>query len=161
MALNFPSNPTVDQIYAYNGRQWKWNGTVWQSVNPSTGPTGPVGPTGPTGGSGPTGPTGTMTLGTSAVSAGTYQLALTDVDKFIRFTVSCTISVPTDAQVAFPVGTTINLLQYGTGTIYVQGNSGVTVRCAAALLQSRTQYSALSVIKLAANEWVLVGDLVS
>lgn len=29
MAINFPDNPTVNQIYTYNDRSWTWSGTVW------------------------------------------------------------------------------------------------------------------------------------
>jgi hypothetical protein len=29
MALDFPSNPTLNQIYTYGGRSWQWNGTAW------------------------------------------------------------------------------------------------------------------------------------
>ena len=36
MALNFPTSPTVDQVYhdSGSGFAYKWNGTVWQSHNP-------------------------------------------------------------------------------------------------------------------------------
>jgi hypothetical protein len=27
--INFPSNPSVDDIYQFNGRRWKFNGTGW------------------------------------------------------------------------------------------------------------------------------------
>lgn len=29
MAINFPDNPTVNQIYTYNDRSWTWSGAVW------------------------------------------------------------------------------------------------------------------------------------
>lgn len=29
MAINFPSNPSTNQIYTYNGKSWIWNGTAW------------------------------------------------------------------------------------------------------------------------------------
>jgi hypothetical protein len=182
MALNFPNNPTVGQMYESELRQWQWTGTVWQAKNPSTGPTGPTGAQGPVGAqgpqglqgtastvpgpqglvgpTGPRGPTGTMTLSTLSVDFSTYPLQLSDVDKMIQITVESNVQIPTDAEVNFPVGSTINLLQKGTGTIYVFGNPGVNLRCSSAA-RTRTQYSALSVIKLAANEWLLVGDLLT
>lgn len=62
MAINFPTSPTVGQIYNFSQRSWIWNGEGWQAApGPltagATGPTGPTGagPTGPTGGIGPTG----------------------------------------------------------------------------------------------------------
>ena len=30
MALNFPTNPTVGQIYTVNGESWQWDGHCWQ-----------------------------------------------------------------------------------------------------------------------------------
>jgi hypothetical protein len=34
MALNFPSNPTLNQIYTGpSGQKWKWNGEAWISFN--------------------------------------------------------------------------------------------------------------------------------
>jgi hypothetical protein len=32
MSLNFPTNPTPNQIYAYNNVRWKWNGYGWDSA---------------------------------------------------------------------------------------------------------------------------------
>jgi hypothetical protein len=65
MAINFPSNPSIGQIYTLpTGQSWRWNGDAWESVGSPyvvgpQGPAGPTGPTGPTGATGPTGPTGT------------------------------------------------------------------------------------------------------
>jgi microcystin-dependent protein len=33
MALNFPTAPAVDTIYAAEGSIWKWNGTVWSKAS--------------------------------------------------------------------------------------------------------------------------------
>lgn len=35
MALSFPSNPTTNQIYTYNGKSWTFDGTVWSQTNPA------------------------------------------------------------------------------------------------------------------------------
>lgn len=37
MALNFPSSPTLNQVFTSGSQSWTWNGTVWQS---STGTSG-------------------------------------------------------------------------------------------------------------------------
>lgn len=29
MPLDFPTSPTLNEIYTYSGRSWKWNGTAW------------------------------------------------------------------------------------------------------------------------------------
>ena len=63
MPINFPSSPTIGDVYSYNTRNWKWDGTAWYQVTLTFGPTGPTGPTGTTGDDstvpGPTGPGGT------------------------------------------------------------------------------------------------------
>jgi hypothetical protein len=33
MAINFPNNPTVGQIYSFGGYSWQWNGTYWESYS--------------------------------------------------------------------------------------------------------------------------------
>lgn len=29
MAINFPLSPTLNQLYTYSGKTWKWNGFAW------------------------------------------------------------------------------------------------------------------------------------
>lgn len=62
-SINFPSNPTLNQVFVAGGKEWRWNGVAWNfigTVGPSgpTGPTGSTGATGPAGANGPTGSTG-------------------------------------------------------------------------------------------------------
>ena len=33
MALNFPTNPTLNQTATVNNRQYQWNGSAWQLVS--------------------------------------------------------------------------------------------------------------------------------
>ena len=35
MAINFPNNPTVGQIYSFSGYSWQWNGSYWESYSTS------------------------------------------------------------------------------------------------------------------------------
>jgi hypothetical protein len=88
-----------------------------------------------------------------------YTLVIGDAGKLITMSNAgaITLTVPTNASVAFNVGTRIDVLQYGSGQVTVAG-SGVTFR-STPTLKTRTQYSALSLIKIATNEWVVVGDL--
>lgn len=100
---------------------------------------------------------------TATTQAGTtYTLVLADAGTAVEFTSASavTLTVPPNSSVAFPVGTVIELLQYGTGELTVAPGGGVTIRSADGLLSARTQYSTLSLRKRATNEWVLAGDLV-
>ena len=55
-AFDFPSSPSVNDVYTANGISYKWDGTVWKRVSA----TGAQGPTGATGSQGPTGATGSQ-----------------------------------------------------------------------------------------------------
>ena len=89
---------------------------------------------------------------------GSATLSLTDADKIVEVSGAATITVPTDAAAAFPVGTTINITQTGTGTVTVVGDSGVTVNSTPSNTL-RDQWSSAVLIKRAANTWLLSGDM--
>jgi hypothetical protein len=155
------------------------NGTI--GTNGATGPTGPTGaastvtgPTGPTGAAstvtgptGPTGPTGsTGSSGTFATSqtvsadkTADYTLVLGDAGQLLVLNkaTAFTLTVPTNAVVAFTTGTRIDLLQTGAGQVTVSG-TGVTFRSTPGS-KFRTQYSGASLVKIATDTWSLVGDL--
>lgn len=94
-------------------------------------------------------------------SGTSYTLVLADGGTAVEFTSASavTLTVPPNSSVAFPVGTVIELLQYGAGVLTVAAGAGVTIRSANNLLSARTQYSTLSLRKRATDEWVLAGDL--
>lgn len=33
MPLNFPTSPYINQLYTFNGKTWKWDGSGWVSYN--------------------------------------------------------------------------------------------------------------------------------
>ena len=61
MAINFPDNPTSNQIYSEVDKSWKWNGTAWVGIA-STGPQGEPGVDGDDGAPGEQGPKGDIGL---------------------------------------------------------------------------------------------------
>jgi hypothetical protein len=69
-----------------------------------------------------------------------------------------TITIPLNSAVAFPVGTTLDILQTGTGQVTIAGDSGVTVNATPGL-KLRTQWSSATLFKRDTNVWVVFGDL--
>jgi len=88
-----------------------------------------------------------------------YTLVLSDSAKLIELNnaAAITLTVPTNASVAFPVGTKIDLLQTGAGQVTV-GGAGVTIDATPGLKLS-CQWAAASLIKRATDTWVLIGNL--
>ena len=69
-----------------------------------------------------------------------------------------TVTIPTNAAVAFPIGTSLDVLRVGAGAVDVAGASGVTVNATPGL-KLRAQWSSATLIKRGTDTWVLVGDL--
>ena len=40
MAINFPTTPSVNQVYTYGSRTWTWTGYGWQATSTTLGPQG-------------------------------------------------------------------------------------------------------------------------
>jgi hypothetical protein len=96
----------------------------------------------------------------NAQTGTTYTLALTDVAKVVSLTnaAAITLTVPTNATVAFPTGTQILLYQGGAGQVTISG-AGVTLRSQGSKLKIAGQYGVAGLIKLATDEWVAFGNL--
>jgi hypothetical protein len=92
----------------------------------------------------------------------TYQLVLADNFAHIRLNnaSAITVTVPTNATVAFPVGAQLSLFQVGAGKVSVVGAGGVTIN-SVATLSLRAQYSSAALIYVGGDVWDLVGDLAS
>jgi len=98
----------------------------------------------------------------NAQTGTTYTLVAADAGKMVTLTnaSAITLTIPTNASVAFPVNTRIDLLQYGAGQVTV-GGAGVTINSSGAKLKLTGQYSGASLWKKATDTWVLIGDLAS
>ncbi|AMS03030.1 minor tail protein [Gordonia phage Leonard] len=92
--------------------------------------------------------------------AGAYTLVATDANKAVEVSSASAVNltIPTDAAVAFPVGTVIEVDQLGAGKVTIVGASGVTVQ-APVTPTTRAQYSAVLLRKRAANLWLVSGDM--
>lgn len=105
-----------------------------------------------------------MGIFAQVANAADYTLVLTDAfNHLIRqnSAVANQVLVPTDAAVAFPINTVIPVLQYGVGQTTVAAvTPGTTSVRSTPGPKLRAQYSTATLYKLAANEWLLSGDIV-
>lgn len=72
-----------------------------------------------------------------------------------------TLTIPTNASVAFPVGTVITVLNKGAGAVTISGAGGVTVLSAGTVAASPVlnQYKSCALMQVAANTWYVVGAI--
>ena len=95
----------------------------------------------------------------NAQTGTSYTLALTDVAKVVSLTNASpiTLTIPTNAVTAFPIGTQILLYQGGAGQVTV-GGAGVTLRAQGSRTKIAGQYGVAGLLKVATDEWVLFGN---
>jgi hypothetical protein len=96
----------------------------------------------------------------------TYTFVLTDNGKLVTASNSSaqTYSIPTNASVAFPTGTQINIIGIGAGEVTIDAvTSGTTTisstGATATAPKLRAQYSSATCIKAATDLWYVIGDI--
>jgi len=89
-----------------------------------------------------------------------YTLVISDAGGMVRMNVASanTLTVPANATVGFPVGTIVNVVQYGAGQTTIAAAGGVTLRVIPGL-KLVGQYAMASLVKVATDEWVVSGNL--
>jgi hypothetical protein len=120
-----------------------------------------------------TGAIGTTALADNAVTAakldgvndintktGNYTLVLADAGRVIEFNSASnlTLTVPTNATVAFATGATVVVTRRGAGDVTI-GGAGVTLRSGGSRLKIGQQYASAALIKIGTDEWMVLGDL--
>jgi Major tropism determinant N-terminal domain len=91
---------------------------------------------------------------------GAYTPVLTDRDKLVEVSSASgvTLTIPANSSVAYPIGTSFDILQTGAGQVTIAGAAGVTVNATPGL-KLRTQWSSATLFKRATDTWVVFGDL--
>lgn len=89
-----------------------------------------------------------------------YQLASTDINTTIlcSHATGINITVPADATDDLDDGFVVDLVQSGAGQITVVADTGVTINTPETLLSAK-QWATISLIKVAADTWVLSGNI--
>ena len=122
----------------------------------SPGPPGAKGDPGATGPQGPAGPRRTV----KASTATTYTPILSDENQMITLSnaAAITVTLPDDAAQAFVTGSEVDFLWLGVGRPTFAAGGGAIVNGTPGL-GLRARYSAATAKKVAANTWVVIGDL--
>lgn len=95
------------------------------------------------------------------LKSASFTLALTDNYDLLKCVSASTITVtiPTNATVAFPVGSEIVIARYGAGAVTFSPASGVTLYSSDSKKSINKQYEFATLKKIATDEWVLLGSL--
>jgi hypothetical protein len=105
-----------------------------------------------------------INLGINAQSDTTYTFVLDDAGKFITANNSSpiTVTIPPSGDVAYPVGSQLNIIQKGTGQVTFAQGSGVTINSTGATATApklRVRYSSATAVYEGSNVWYVVGDI--
>ena len=111
-------------------------------------------------------PSTALTL--NAQTGTTYTFVLTDSNNTLVTASNAsaqTYSIPTNANVAYPIGAQINIIAIGAGQVTINAvTSGTTTvlsnGATAASPKLRVQYSSASCVKVATDTWYVIGDIV-
>ena len=107
-----------------------------------------------------------INLAFDAQTGTTYTTVLDDNGQVVTMNNASanTLSIPTNASVAYPIGTQINVLQIGAGQTTIQAvTSGTTsilsTGTTAAAPKIRARYGMATCIKAGTDLWYVVGDI--
>jgi hypothetical protein len=89
-----------------------------------------------------------------------YTVVLGDEGNVVEMESSSanTVTIPTNASVAFNIGSSIDVFQKGTGQTSIVAGAGVTILNTPGL-KFRDRYSMATLIKRDTNTWIVSGDL--
>ena len=77
----------------------------------------------------------------------------------VNSTSARTVTIPTNTSVAFPTGTEIEILRYGSGAVTIAAASGVTITCSETARTIADRYTSVVLKKLSTNTWLLQGNV--
>jgi hypothetical protein len=113
--------------------------------------------------------TGIQAITTRQFSGTSYTFQLGDAGNYVESTgaLAAYITIPLNSSVAFPYGsgsgsssnTIINITQVGSGSVTIQGASGVTLRIpGGGSVQTVAQWATITIRQQAQNVWVVYNN---
>lgn len=170
-----PSSPQQGQVWldSNTGQYYLYYQTAWIEIAQSQVMAGPQGVQGSQGFGfaqlqGTTGPTGPMLTYSINNQTGTsYNPALSDASAVIIMNNGSanTVSIQTDAVTNFSTGSVLTIFQQGAGQTTVNAVTPATttiysVGTTSTAPKLRSTYSSCTAVKISANTWFVVGDIV-
>ena len=103
----------------------------------------------------------TAMVAINAQTGASYTTVLSDDGKLITLdnAASITLTIPPNSSVAYGIGTQINVMQLGAGTVTITAGAGVTLRSDGSKLKTNALYAVATCLKIASDTWVVVGNL--
>lgn len=101
-----------------------------------------------------------------AETGATYTLALGDQNGIVTMSNASanTLTIPLNSSVAFPVGTKVEVWRLGAGVTTISADTSVTLQgnggsASAGSCDIQTRYGGATLTKIAANTWMVGGDI--
>ena len=103
----------------------------------------------------------TAMIAINAQTGTTYSVQLSDDGKLVTCdnASSIALTIVPNSSVAFGIGTQINIMQLGAGTVTITAGAGVTLNSDGSKLKTNAQYAVATCCKIATDTWVVVGNL--
>ena len=103
----------------------------------------------------------TAMIAINAQTGTTYSVVLSDDGKLLTCdnAASIALTIVPNSTAAFGIGTQINIMQLGAGTVTITAGAGVTLQSAGSKLKTDAQYAVATCAKIATDTWVVVGNL--
>lgn len=103
----------------------------------------------------------TAQIALNAQTGTTYTAVLGDDGDLVTLdnASAITFTIPPNSSVAFGIGTQINVMQLGAGQVTIAPGAGVTLRSSGSKLKTHSQYAVATCCKIAADTWVVIGNL--
>ena len=105
---------------------------------------------------------GPLTRKTVNTTLTNYTVVFPDLELTMLFANNAsanTITIPPNSEVPAVIGQQIFFASTGAGQTTIVAGAGVTIRSAGGFLALNQQYSGMSGIQIAINEWLIFGDL--
>ncbi len=118
------------------------------------------------GGVGPQGPTvnafGPLAIKQVNTTTTSYTIILSDLELTLVLAnnaLANTVTIPPNSEVNAAIGQQILITSIGAGQTTIVAGAGVTIRSAGSNLLLTQQFSGMSGVQIALNEWLIFGDL--